>query len=90
MRLLVEIDLTSADLASFDAYETAVLPLVALHCGAVEVRLRTADAAREVHLIRFPDAAAFAAFKSDPRRIAMADDWTASGAVSTVTEVTAL
>ncbi len=88
MRLLVEIDLSSADLTLFDAYEAAVLALIPEHGGKVEARVRTTDGRREVHPIAFPSAAAFDAFKADPRRLARSADFQRCGARSEVTEVT--
>lgn len=67
-------------LASFEAYEDAVLPLLAEHGGRLERRLRTLDDRVEVHLLSFPDEAALAAYRADPRRSAAAPLLAASGA----------
>ena len=39
--------------ARFDAYESAVLPLLPRHGGRLERRLRSADALTEVHVVSF-------------------------------------
>lgn len=58
--------------ADFQAYEAAVLPLLADHGGALERRLRKTDGTVEIHLVAFPSEAALAAFRADPRRAALA------------------
>ena len=83
MRLLIEMDLTDADLVLFDRYEDTVLALLPEHGAVLERRERAADGTAEVHLIRFPDQAAFDAFIADPRRLAMARTWAACGARAT-------
>jgi len=80
VRLLIHIDLTSADLVLFEQYEDAVLPLLPDHGAVLEQRVRAADGSVETHLIRFPDKSAFDAFIADPRRLAMAKYWTTCGA----------
>lgn len=91
MRLLLEIDLSAADLSRFEAYEAAVLPLVAKHGGKVECRVRTIGAApREVHILYFPDSAALEAYLADPARAALAPDWQACGALAKSVEVEAI
>lgn len=87
MLLLVQIDLSAADLVLFDRYEEAVLALLPDHGAALELRVRAADGSAETHLIRFPGRAAFDAFVADPRRLAMARFWTASGAAAQRWEV---
>jgi hypothetical protein len=61
----------AAGVASFLAYEAAVLPRVAAHGGALERRLRGAEASGdvvEVHLVRFASASGLAAYRADPAR----------------------
>jgi len=87
MLILVQIDLSSADLASFDRYKKAVLALLAGHGASLIARVRATDGRSETHLLQFPDAAALDAFKADPARTALQGLWTACGASSTVTEV---
>lgn len=75
MKLLIQIDLADADLARFEAYETAVLALLPDHGGVLELRVRGTDQPVETHVIAFPTDAAFDDFVHDPRRIALAQDW---------------
>jgi hypothetical protein len=59
-----------AELAQFRAYEAFAIARARAHGGAlercVEIDLPDPDLARELHLLRFPDAAAFARFRADP------------------------
>ncbi len=90
MLRLVTIDLRNADLALFDAYEAKVLPLAAKHGGRLEIRVRAVDGGSETHLLRFPDEAAFEAYRNDPQRLAVRDMWERCGAVATAVEVEAI
>ncbi len=74
--------------AEFQAYEAIVLPLVAAHGGNVQRRLRTADGTVECHVVWFPNRAAFADFRADPRRAAVAPRLAASGASAELFEMT--
>jgi predicted ArsR family transcriptional regulator len=67
-------------LAAFEAYERAVLPLLAGHGGRLERRLRAADGRTEVHLVSFPSRERFAAYRDDPRRAEHAHLLAESGA----------
>ncbi|MFF3915986.1 hypothetical protein ACFYZB_21310 [Streptomyces sp. NPDC001852] len=67
-------------LDAFDAYERAVLPLLAEHGGRLERRLRTVDDRVEAHLVSFPGDGDFAAYRADPRRSSAAPLLEASGA----------
>ena len=87
MRRLVTIDLSGADLAVFEAYEDAVLALLPKYGARLEMQVRSLDGATETHLLFFPDAAAYEAFRSDPVRLAKQEGWRASGAVSVGIEV---
>ena len=87
MKLLVQIDLTAADLTAFEAYEAAVLPLLAEHGAVLERRLRAIDDSAETHLIDFPSPAALEAYLADPRRAALAPAWRACGAGASHSEV---
>ena len=61
--------------AQFHAYERHAAAVMAAHGGRVERCVRVADPAdgadgehfREIHLLAFPDAQAFAAYRADPR-----------------------
>ncbi|MDX2695788.1 hypothetical protein [Streptomyces ipomoeae] len=67
-------------LGAFDAYESAVLPLLAEHGGRLERRLRTLDDRVEAHLVSFPGDEDFAAYRADPRRSSAAPLLESSGA----------
>jgi hypothetical protein len=87
MFLLVEIDLSKANVPLFEDYEEKVLALLGDHGAKLEARLRSKDGLREIHLLEFPDAAALAAFRANPVRLRMQDLWERCGAASVVTEV---
>jgi hypothetical protein len=80
MRLLVQIDLSDADLARFEAYEAVMLALLPEHGGVLELRVRGTERPTETHVLAFPSQAHFDAFVADPRRIALAQDWADCGA----------
>jgi len=79
---LITIDLTGADLAAFEDYETRVLRLVPDHGGRVDIRVRALDGLTETHLLYFPDEAAFESYRSAPARLALSGLWEKSGARS--------
>ena len=68
-------------------YEARVLPLIAEHGGRLERRLRTTDGSVEVHVVSFPSADHFEAYKSDARRLEHAHLLSESGAVTEVLQV---
>jgi uncharacterized protein (DUF1330 family) len=88
IRWLVEIDLSQADLAAFEAYERALLALMPDHGGKLLLRVRGVERAVETHLLAFPSQAAFDAYLADPRRQALSAAWRACGATATRWEVT--
>lgn len=90
INILVQIDLSGADLPLFEAYERQVLALLPKHGATVEVRVRSLDEREEVHLLHFPDADAREAFRNDPARPAAQDLWKRCGASLTSKEVTRL
>jgi hypothetical protein len=53
--------------ASFQAYEEAVLPLLSEFGGLLERRLRNSDGTIEVHIVSFDSDQNFQRFRSDPR-----------------------
>ncbi|GGX28538.1 hypothetical protein GCM10010297_57540 [Streptomyces malachitofuscus] len=79
--------LPEGGLGDFDAYESAVLPLLAEYGGRLERRLRTLDDRVEAHVITFPDNEGLAAYRADPRRSAAAPLLESSGAVIELLEV---
>jgi hypothetical protein len=68
--------------AAFQAYEDAVLPLLADYGATLQRRLRTEDGMTEIHLIQFPSGAALDAFRADPRRADQTHLFDASGAAA--------
>jgi hypothetical protein len=87
MLLLVQIDLSDADIAVFEAYEDRVLALLGGYGARLDTRLRSKDGSTETHVLEFPDVTAFEGFRADPARLAMQAMWESCGAVSVVTEV---
>ena len=87
MLLMVRIDLSDADVALFDAYEARVLPLLERHGARLETRVRAIDGTGEFHLLHFPDADAFAAYRADPERTAAQPLWVQCRARSELVEV---
>ena len=87
MRMLVQFDLSEADLALFESYENQVLALLPHHGAKLETRVRSIDGRREVHLLHFPNARAREDFRNDPARLAIQDVWKRCGARSTSEEV---
>jgi len=80
MKLLIQIDLSDADLDKFEAYERAVLALLPDHGGVLELRMRGTDQPVETHVIAFASETGFDDFVHDPRRIALAQAWVDCGA----------
>jgi hypothetical protein len=72
--------LPEGGLGAFDAYEGAVLPLLAEYGGRLERRVRTPDDRLEAHLVSFPTEDALDAYRADPRRSAAAPLLESSGA----------
>lgn len=87
MLILVQIDLSGADLALFESYEARALAVLGQHGGRIEERVRTVSSTTEVQLLYFPDEAALSAFRSDPSRAALRALWVDCGATSTISEV---
>jgi hypothetical protein len=86
----VTIDLSTADLANFDAYESTVLALLPLHGARLEARVRTIDGAGETHLLFFPDDESYEAYLANPVRLAARAQWEKSGATAVSQEVVRL
>jgi hypothetical protein len=71
----------------FRSYEGQVLPLIAEHGGELQRRLRSDDGCTEVHLVAFPSAEAFAAYRADPRRARVGHLLAESGAQTELLEL---
>jgi hypothetical protein len=74
-------------ITAFQRYEAAVLPLLVQHGGVLRQQLRTSDEMTEIHVIWFPTETALDAFRADPRRVAQAALFEASGTVVEVLTV---
>jgi hypothetical protein len=74
--------------SDFVSYETSVLALLGAHGATLERRLRTSDGCVEVHVLRFPNGEALTAYRSDPRRKALAPLLARSGAITELHPVT--
>lgn len=61
-------DIPSGAENRFQAYESAVLPLLPRHGGRLERRLRTGDALTEVHVLSFASQEGFDAYLADEER----------------------
>lgn len=90
MLLLATFDLSGADIALFDAYEAAVLPLLERHGGRLLQRVRSLDAAFEIHLLEFASETGHESYRQDPERLAAKALFDRSGAESLVTPVVSL
>ena len=86
MLVLVNIDLTRADMAAFEDYERKVLARLPIYGARLEERLRSVDERTEVHLVFFPDPGALDAFRADPVRVSLQAIWDRSNASSAMTE----
>ncbi len=73
--------------SDYQAYETAVLPLLAEHEGTLERRLRSADGLVELHVVGFASQESFEAYMDDPRRAALQPLLVSSGAVTELLEL---
>jgi hypothetical protein len=81
LKFLMIARIPDGGLPDFDAYEAAVLPLLAEHGGRLDRRLRSADGGLEAHVVTFPGRAEFDAYRADPRRAAATPLLEASAAV---------
>jgi uncharacterized protein (DUF1330 family) len=75
-------------IASYQAYEAAVLPLLSEFGGLLERRLRNSDGTIEVHIVSFDSDQNRQRFRSDPRRASFAHLFEASAASNEVFAMT--
>jgi antibiotic biosynthesis monooxygenase (ABM) superfamily enzyme len=70
LTLVVTLTVRRDEETAFDAFEAEAAQLMARHGGVIASATRTDDGAgptfTEVHVVRFPDAAAFAAYRGEP------------------------
>lgn len=75
--LIVSLWLKNEDIAGFEAFEGKAAAIMARHGGKIErvIRLEnpSAELPFEVHVLTFPDAQAFAAYRTDPALTALAE-----------------
>ena len=74
--------------ASYQAYEEAVLPLLSEFGGLLERRLRNSDGTVEVHIVSFDSDQNLQRFRSDPRRASFSHLFEASAAKNEVFAMT--
>ncbi len=77
LTLVVILTVRPGALDAFRAYEAAAAAIMRRHGGAIEraVVVKPTEAAgawREIHLVTFPDEAAFARYRADPALAALA------------------
>ncbi|MGY2064066.1 hypothetical protein [Blastococcus sp. SYSU DS0619] len=68
LTIVMVADIPSGADAGFQAYESAVLPLLTRHGGRLERRLRTGDALTEVHIVSFASQDGFESYLADEER----------------------
>ena len=85
MILHARIDLTGVDLEKFEAYESAVIPLLERYGITLAERLRADDGSCEVHVLDVPDMAAMERYRADPDRDAVQHLWDECGASGVIT-----
>jgi uncharacterized protein (DUF1330 family) len=68
LTIVMVADIPSGAQAGFQAYESAVLPLLQRHGGRLERRLRTDDALTEVHIVSFASEEGFQSYLADEGR----------------------
>lgn len=92
MLLVATLTVRRSELATFRAYEHAAAAILRAHGGAIERALvldaGDPDTLRELHVVRFPDPAAFAAYRADPALAALAPRRAASVLATELCEAT--
>lgn len=76
MIVVATMTIRRAALAQFRAFERGAAEIMRAHGGAIERALEldddpTGETLRELHVVRFPDDAAFAAYRADARLAAL-------------------
>jgi catechol 2,3-dioxygenase-like lactoylglutathione lyase family enzyme/uncharacterized protein (DUF1330 family) len=77
LTLVVMLHVDPDAIAAFEEYETRAAPLLSRHGGRLESRIHCSPAPgapHEVHVVSFPDAAAFDAYRADPEYAALAEE----------------
>ena len=74
MLLVVTLTIRPGALDAFRDFETRAAAIMAKHGGAIERAIYIpGDTAREVHIVKFPSAEAFAAYRADEALTALAE-----------------
>ena len=68
LTIVMVADIPSGAEDTFQAYESAVLPLLPRHGGRLERRFRTDDALTEVHIVSFESQEGFESYLADEER----------------------
>jgi hypothetical protein len=68
LTIVMVADIPSGAEEGFQAYESAVLPLLPRHGGRLERRFRTGDALTEVHIVSLESQAGFESYLADEER----------------------
>jgi uncharacterized protein (DUF1330 family) len=71
--MIVVAILTIGERAAFDAFEAHAATVMARHGGAIERVIAIDAPAREVHVVYFPDRAAWDAYRGDPDLAALGE-----------------
>lgn len=87
MLVLVNIDLSNANIDLFEQYEAKALAIIEQYGGQLIERLRSTDNRSEIHLLEFPSADALDSFRADPVRAELQDLWIRTRASSSLAEV---
>ena len=78
VRFLVQLWLKQDDGVAFEAFERRAAAVMQKHGGCVDYAFRlahpTPDTPFEIHLVSFPTAEAFAAYRADPETQALANE----------------
>jgi hypothetical protein len=71
--LVAVVDMAPGHAMAGIQYEDTVLGLLPRYGGSIERRMRTADSATEVHVIRFRSRSGYESFMVDPDRLGLRD-----------------
>jgi uncharacterized protein (DUF1330 family) len=77
--LTIRLWLNTSDIAAYEDFERTAARIMAKHGGRIEraIRINTSDdpdAPFEVHIVSFPNGAAFDAYRNDPETMALAEE----------------
>jgi uncharacterized protein (DUF1330 family) len=91
LRIIASLWIVEGQVEAFEAFERRTARILRRHGGRIEHAIRPvrgaspdADLPFEVHVLRFPDRAAFDAYRSDPELLALAPERAAAIARTSV------